>query len=108
LLATHITTLGSEERRLLQAVAPHVHLGHEAYEFIAELIRLAPEDPAAIAGFLQSMIAAHVPDYDYQDRLRSLLDFLSQHGQREAVILMSDQLRHLPGPSTLFKSLTQR
>jgi len=108
LLATHITTLGSEERRLLQAVAPHVHLGHEAYEFIAELIRLAPEDPAAIAGFLQSMIAAHVPDYDYQDRLRSLLEFLSQHGEREAVILMSDQLRHLPGPATLFKSLTQR
>jgi hypothetical protein len=108
LLATYITALRPEERRLLEAVAPHVHVGHEAYEFIAELLRLASKDAAAIANLLQSMLAAHLPDYDYEDRLRSLLEFLAAHGERGAVILLSNKLRHLPGIATLFNSLIQR
>jgi hypothetical protein len=107
LLAPHIMTLGIRELRLLGAVAPHVHVGHESYQFVAELVRLAPQDPLAITKTLQWMLAAHVPEYDYQGRLRSLLEFLAEHGQREAVILISDQLRHLEGVQTLFKSLTQ-
>lgn len=107
LLATHILTVGDRERRLLHSVAPHVHVGHETYEFVAELLRLAPQDPAAITRLLQSMVAAHPPEYDYQDRLRSLLQFLAEHGQREAVIPISDRLRHLEGVQALFKSLTR-
>lgn len=108
LLATHIRTIGVRERHLLEAVAPHVDVGHESYEFVAELLRLAPQDPAAITKTLKSMIAAHAPEYDYQDRLRSLLQFLAETGQREAVILISDRLRHLEGIQALFKSLTQQ
>lgn len=107
LLATHITTIGPRERHLLEAVAPRVHVEHESYEFIAELLRLAPQDPAAIMGVLQSMIAAHVPEFDYEDRLYSLLEFLAAHGQREAVIVMTDRLRRLTRIETLFKTLTQ-
>jgi hypothetical protein len=107
LLATHIVTIGVREQHLLEAVAPHVHVGHESYEFVAELLRLAPQDPEVITKTLQAMLAAHAPDYDYQDRLRSLLEFLAEHGQREAVILISDRLRHLEGVQALFKSLTQ-
>lgn len=108
LLATYITTIGTMERRLLEAVAPHVHVGHETYEFVAELLRLAPQDPSTVTKTLRSMFAARVPDYDYEGRLRVLLEFLAGHGQREAVILLSDQLRHLDGVQALFKRLTQR
>jgi hypothetical protein len=107
LLATHIRTLGVRERRFLETVAPHVHVGHETYEFLAELLRLAPQDPPAITKILQLMIDAHPPDYDYQDRLRSLLEFLAAHGQRDTVILLSNQLRHLEGVQALFKRLTE-
>ncbi len=107
LLATHITTIGDRERHLLESVAPHVHVGHETYEFVAELLRLAPQDPPVVTKMLQSMVAAHPPDYDYQDRLRSLLEFLAAHGQRDAVILISNRLRHLEGVEALFKSLIQ-
>lgn len=108
LLAAHITTLGAREQRLLETVAPHVHVGHETYEFVAELLRLAQQNPVAVTKVLQCMVAAHVPEYDYEDRLRSLLEFLAEHGQREAVILISDRLRHLDGVQAVFKSLTQR
>jgi hypothetical protein len=107
LLAAYINTLGPNELRLLEAVAPHIPDGHEAYEFVAELLRIAPKDPAAITRVLQSMIAAHVPDYDFEDRLRSLLEYLAEHGEREAVILLCDKLRHLPGIETLFRKLVQ-
>jgi hypothetical protein len=107
LLAAYITTLTDREQRLLETAAPTVHTGHESYEFISELLRLAPQDPAGITRVLQAMIAAHVPEYDYEDRLVSLLQFLATHDQREAVILMSNELRHLPGAETLFKDLTR-
>jgi hypothetical protein len=108
LLATYISTIGTRERRLLEAVAPHVHFGYETYELIAELSRLAPQDPSTIIETLQLMLAARVPDYDYEGRLRTLLEFLATHGHRDAVILMSNQLRHLDGVQALFKSLIER
>jgi hypothetical protein len=37
----------------LEAVAPHVHVGHESYEFARELVRLAPLDPKAITKTFQ-------------------------------------------------------
>ncbi len=107
MLATHITTLGAREQHMLETVAPYVHVGHETYEFIAQLLRLAPQDPAKITKVLQVMVTAHAPDYDYQDRLKALLQFLAEHGQREAVILLSNPLRHLEGVQILFKTLTQ-
>lgn len=106
LLTTHITTIGSRERHLLDSAAPNVHVGHESYEFVAELLRLAPQDPGAITEVLRSMLTAQLPDYDYEDKLRSLLEFLAKHGQREAVIVMTDRLRHLQGIEAVFKSLT--
>lgn len=107
LLATHVATIAPREQRLLETAAPSVHVGHESYEFVGELLRLAPQDPAGITRVLHLMIAAHLPDYDYQDRLRSLLEFLANHGQREAVIVICDHLRHLEGVGSLFKALTQ-
>jgi hypothetical protein len=106
LLATHITTIEQRERNLLKAVAPHVHVGHETYEFVAELLRLAQQEPTTIAEVLQLMVDAHPPDYDYQDRLASLLKFLAEHGQKDRVILISNKLRHLEGAQALYKSLT--
>jgi hypothetical protein len=106
LLATHIAKIEQRERNLLKAVAPHVHVGHETYEFVAELLRLAQLEPATIAEVLQSMVNAHPPDYDYQDRLASLLKFLAEHGQKDRVILISNKLRYLEGAQALYKSLT--
>lgn len=106
LLAAHISTLGNQEQTLLEAVAQHVHVGHETYEFVEQLLRLAPQNPAVTAKILESLISAHVPDYDFHDRIRDLLAFLAANGQRDAVILISNRLRHLEGVAALFKMLT--
>lgn len=107
LLAVYITELGTRERWLLEEVAPHLHADYEGYEFIAQLLRLAPQDPEAVSEVLESMISARAPDYDYEDRLRKLLELLAEHGQRERVIRMcGGRLHQLPGIKTLFDNLT--
>ena len=45
-LATFLQTADGEERRLLLAVAPYVHTGHNADQFVEQLHRLAQEDVA--------------------------------------------------------------
>jgi hypothetical protein len=106
LLATHVTTIGPREQTLLRTVAPHVHKGHGTYEFVAELLRLAPQDPPTVTETFRSMIEAHPPEYDFQDRIRSLLQILSERGQKDKVILMADRLRQLDGIHALFRELT--
>lgn len=106
LLAVYVTTVEKREQELLKTVAPYVHIGHEAYEFIAELLRLAPTNPAEVTAVLEKMIAARAPDYDYEDRLRALLRTLAEKGQRDQVILMAERLRQLPGIQELYDELT--
>jgi hypothetical protein len=106
LLGVHISKLGNREQSLLEAVAEHVHVGHETYEFAEQLLRLAPQNPAVVTNILKSLITAHVPDYDFHDRIRDLLAFLAANGQRDEAILISNRLRHLEGVAALFKTLT--
>jgi hypothetical protein len=42
LLSCYLTTADGRERELLEAVAPYVQIGHNAYEFIDQLVRLPP------------------------------------------------------------------
>lgn len=53
LLATYIQNLTAGEIGLLERATGQVHRGHETYEFVAELLRLAPQDQRAITRVLQ-------------------------------------------------------
>jgi len=108
LLATHLTTVGDREAALLQAVAPHIGTGHNQFEFIQELLRLAPENDAKITVVLDKMLSSRVPDYDYEDRLRNLLELLAAKGHRDTVTLQAERLRHLPGIQELYNRLRMR
>jgi hypothetical protein len=107
LLATYMTELGAREERLLQAVSPYVHTDHGTYEFVSDLLRLAPKNPRVVAQIFESMLGAHIPDYDYQDKLVSLLELLAKLGQRERVLVVSKRLTHLPGIEPMFKRITR-
>ncbi len=106
-LATYLVVLDERGRGLLLAVAPHVGIGHHAYEFFDELLRLAEQHSAVIADVLSATIAAHVPAYDYEDRLRKLLNTLASNGKKNEVLRMLDRLLSLPGMHDLFNELTR-
>jgi hypothetical protein len=107
LLSCFLKTADGRERNLLQAVAPHVHIGHNAYEFIDELVRLADVSPDGVSGVLGKMIKDWVPDFDYKDQLKTLLRALVAKGKRGDVISHAERMRSLPGMQELFDSLTR-
>lgn len=107
-LAVHLTTIGSREATILEAVAPYVGTGHNQFEFVEELLRLAPENHVQVTAVLEKMLSSHVPDYDYEDRLKQLLELLASKGHRDTVMLQAERLRHLPGIQELYSKLTSR
>lgn len=103
-LAAYIVAVDERARGLLLAVAPHVGIAHYAYEFFNELLRLAEQNPAVIADAVGAMIEAHVPEYDYEDRLQKLLKTLAAKGKKNEVLRMLDRM---PAMHHLYNELTQ-
>ena len=106
-LTCYVKTVDKRTRDLLLAVAPYVRVGYHAYEFIEELLRLADNSPDVATETLKAMIAAHVPEYDYQDKLQALLKTLVAKGKQNEVLRLLERLRTLPGMHELFDELTR-
>jgi len=105
-LSCYIKTIDEHEREWLLAVAPYVHIGYNADDFIEELERLADISPENVSAVLGKVLDTFVPTFDFQDRLKSLLTKLAAHGRREDAIAYADRLRHLRGMEQLFGQLT--
>lgn len=105
LLAAHVSKVGEREVALLEAVAPYVAEGYNHYEFVDELLRLAPTNHEQVLAVTKKMLQSHAPDYDYEDRLRNLFKLLASKGHREHVLLLAERVRHLPGIQELYKEL---
>jgi hypothetical protein len=101
-----LRTADGREQRVLQAVAPYVHLSHATYEFIEQLRRLAEVSPAAVSAVLGTMIKAHLPEYDYKDELKNLLRTLSSKGVD--IVGHLEPLHNLPGIQELFDATTPK
>ena len=105
-LSCYIKSVEDREEEWLLAVAPYVHVGYNADDFIEELDRLAEISPAKISAVLGKVLETFVPTFDFQDRLKSLLTKLAGHGYKAEAISYADRLRKLPGMAQLFTQLT--
>ena len=103
-LATYIVAVDERARGLLLAVAPFVGIGHHAYECFNELLRLSEQNSAVIADVVGAVIDAHVPEYDYEDRLQKLLKALAARGEKNQVFRMLDRM---PAMHHLYNELTR-
>jgi hypothetical protein len=107
MLTCFLATADGRERELLEAVAPHVYIGHNVYEFAKELVRLVDASPDGVSVVLSRMTKTRVPDFDYNDQLKTLLLALADKGKKENVIAHAERLRSLPGMQELFDHLTR-
>ena len=94
-------------RDLLLAVAPHVRVHRDTYEFIRELNRLVRESPAEVCDVLASFVETHEPFYDYEGTMRAIVATLAERGYREDAIRFCEKLRSMAGMETLFNELTE-
>lgn len=107
-LSCYIKLVEDRERDWLLSVAPYVHVGHNVNNFIEELDRLVEVSPANICIVLGKVLETFVPSFDFQDRLKSLLEKLWKLGHSNEAISFANQLRHLPGMAQFFSKLTER
>ena len=106
-LSCYIKVVEDREWGWLLAVAPYVHVGYNADDFIEELERLVNVSPANICVVLGKVLESFVPTFDFQDRLKSLLVKLWKLGKSQEAIAYANQLRHLPGMAQLFTKMTE-
>ena len=60
-----------------------------------------------MSAILGKLVAANVPFYDYEDRLKTLLERLVEKGKKSDVIAYAERLRGLPGIQDFFNRLPQ-
>ena len=73
--------------------------------FIENLDRLAADNSQIVYQILTTLLETHVPTYDYEGRLLSIVQKLADQELRQEAMLLADKLRQLPGMRKLFKSI---
>jgi len=105
-LSCYLTSLTNREMNWLLTVAPHVKVDYNSDFFLEELERLVDISPAEVGLVMKVFLDSYVPDYDFEDRLKSILTKLAQHGNRNDAIEFAERLRHLPGMIQFYTRLT--
>lgn len=106
-LAPFVSSAEGSDLALLESVAPYVHVGYNADAFIRELARLVEVSPDGVSAVLGKVLDAHVPVYDYQDRLATLLERLVEKGKKADVIAFAEKVRGLKGIPERFDRWTR-
>lgn len=104
-LTCYVSSLTERERGLLLAVAPHVEVGYNASEFTEQLDRLVDVNPEIVSAVLGRMLENYRPVFDYQDKLRSLIEKIAAKGRREEAIIYADRLQNVRGFLQLYRHL---
>jgi hypothetical protein len=88
-------------------VAPYENVDYNYDFFLEELERLVDVSPAEVSFVVKTFLESYVPDYDYEDKLKSILTKLAQHGKRNDAIAFAEKLRHLPGMIQFYSTLCE-
>jgi len=106
-LSCYLETAKGRDLRLLLAVAPFVHVGHDAHEFFQEINRVMATNPEGVSQVLGCVLAANVPDFDYEDRLKTLIKSLAAEGRRADANRYAELARGVSGMQELYNQLTR-
>ena len=88
------------------AVVPYVHTDYGTDNMVEELDRLLDSNPSDTAVILLRMLEANAPNYDLDNKLKSLIQKLATLGFRSEAIRSAELLRKsLPGMIDFYKEL---
>lgn len=107
-LSCYLQNLGPKETELLLAVAPYTSVNYNYDFFLEELDRLVDTNPNEVSPVMKTFLDSYVPDYDFEDRLKSIIAKLAHHGKRKDAIQYAEKLRHLTGMLQLYTNLCER
>ncbi len=105
-LSCFLNEIDERTRVMLLAVAPYVSTNHNADDFIEELDRLVEKNPDPVCQILGVVLDNYRPIYDYQDRLRCLLEKLAKTEFRGGALKYMNKVRHLKEIESLYREST--
>jgi hypothetical protein len=107
-LSVYVTSLGQQEEALLLAVAPFVGVEHNADDFFKNLDRLVNNNSAAVCRVLDAALTGYKPDFDFEDRLKTLLRKLAlrEETRNDALRLAERLVGRFPGVVELYQEIT--
>ena len=107
LLSCYLAALDQRAENLLVAIAPFASVDYHADELIEQLDRLVDTSPGATARVLHVLLEAYQPSYDFEDRLKGLIEKLANYSESRSIAILSvERVRHLPGMVQLYSQLT--
>lgn len=106
-LSCYIQSVSNREAVLLNAVAPHIQTNYNTHEFIEDLDRLVEKNPKVISAIFQKAIESYKPTYDFQDKIKSLINKFAGCGLLEDAIRFANHLRQINGMQALFDQLVK-
>lgn len=86
-------------------MAPYVHIDHNDESFIEELGRLAEQNSEVVSAVFGKMLDTYTPSWDFQDRIKSLIEKLAVHGRKIDALSYAERLQRLPGMLQVFMKL---
>src|SRR6185312_7748987 len=105
-LAPYVHALDDRAKNLLLGIVPYVHADYSTHQMIEEFDQLVDTNPQATVELLQRMFEVGTPNYDMDDKLKSLLKKLNDLGYRADVLHIVEKLRKtLPGMLDFYKQL---
>jgi GAF domain-containing protein len=105
LLSCYLQKLDEDETMLLYAVAPHASFEHNADRLIEQLERLVDKNPSTVYNILTFVLSNFASNFDFEDRLKSIIKSSVAHGFKASAFELADNLRHLRGMKELFSEL---
>ena len=105
-LASYFKTLDERNKQLLLAVAPFVHSDYNTDSLIEELGRFVETSPGEVVEVLSRLLESGTPDFDLDNKLKSIIEKLAASGYRADAIRFVEKLRRtLPGMLEFYKDL---
>jgi hypothetical protein len=105
-LIGYLENISDENEIRLILIASHAHTAHNQDWFIRDLGHLSLASPHAACRIINKALDAHLPTFDFQDEIKSVIRNIASLSSKENALRLIDRLRHIQGMSELFDEVS--
>jgi hypothetical protein len=106
-LIGYLDQINDEDEIRMSLIALHAQADHNQDWFIRDLSHLSNVSPQSVCRIVNMTLNAHLPTFDFQDELKSLIRNIASKALKEDALRLIDRLRHIQGMTDLFDEISR-